>query len=250
MDGFVNNNGKPLEQEINKIPINELISELPSYFDFDGNINQSAYLNWRLDDFRSVEGQFYEMGNAYYETAMVLLEKCLVSNSDKKADMWIFPIMFNTIHGIEIYLKGFNAQIKTLQTLEKEERYAFNQIEGNHDIKQLCNVAIRRFNEYVNESPYIDSKDESTKEKKNELLFIKKFIEILYENTKDMSAMRYPINTGKELQFYNKSKENVTVSLLCYKIWLYKIFSILESLTSYIEFEVDELLDLLAEIYY
>ena len=99
----------------------ELMDIIPNYFEFSGNIENSAYLNWRFDFIRNTENQFYEMGKAYFETAITLIDDCLNDNIDKKDDIWIFPILFNVVHGTEIYLKGFNSQIRILDKIEKQE---------------------------------------------------------------------------------------------------------------------------------
>ena len=39
----------------------ELMDIIPNYFEFSGNIENSAYLNWRFDFIRNTENQFYEM---------------------------------------------------------------------------------------------------------------------------------------------------------------------------------------------
>lgn len=95
-----------------KLDTKSLMKIIPNYFEFTGDIEHSAYLNWRFDSINNTENQFYEMGKAYLETAIQLVDICLKDNIDNKADIWIFPILFNVVHGIEIYLKGFNSQIR------------------------------------------------------------------------------------------------------------------------------------------
>jgi|AKZA01.1.fsa_nt_gi hypothetical protein len=99
--------------EIDDYSIEELSKKLPNYFDFNGDVDKTAYLNWRFDKWRNINSQFYEMGKAYFNTAIILLDGCLNNNGDNKADAWIFPIMFNTVHGIEIYLKGLMAKSRS-----------------------------------------------------------------------------------------------------------------------------------------
>ena len=229
---------------LNKEPINKLYRELPNYFDYNIDIEKNAYLNWRFSGFKDIESQFYELGKSYFETAIFLLERCLEDNSDKKSDAWIFPILFNTVHGIEVYLKGFNSQIQRLVSIEFRQEIKHFNIEGNHDIKQLCQISISKFSEYVNKSSNIDKKSDDTKNKEKELKFVLKFIELLYEKTNDMSAMRYPIDKkNKERQFYNDvfNFDNIVIDLQIYKVWIYKVFSILENITGFIDWAVGEL---------
>lgn len=213
----------------------ELIEILPNYFEWSGDIENSAYLNWRFDFSRDIENQFYEMGTAYFETAIALIDKCLENNNDKKADIWIFPILFNVVHGIEIYLKGFNSQIKIFEKLEIQE-FQESKIEGNHDIRQLCDVAISLI------------KNSSQKELLPEFKFVKKFIEILYENTNDMTFARYPINKKGKSQFYVKKRGNITIDLDIIRIWIYKVFSILSGCTGFVDFQIDEMKEWLYEM--
>ena len=85
-----------------------------------GDIYATAYLNWRFDSKRDVEIKFYEMGKAYFATALSLIDTCLANNRDKKADTWIFPILFHIVHGIEVYLKGFNSQYRIFDETQKK----------------------------------------------------------------------------------------------------------------------------------
>lgn len=213
----------------------ELIEILPNYFEWSGDMENSAYLNWRFDFMRDIENQFYEMGTAYFETAIALIDKCLENNNDKKADIWIFPILFNVVHGIEIYLKGFNSQIKIFEKLEIQE-FQESKIEGNHDIRQLCDVAISLI------------KSSSQKELLPEFMFVKKFIEILYENTNDMTFARYPINKKGKFQFYVKKRRNITIDLDIIRIWICKVFSILSGCTGFVDYQIDEMKEWLYEM--
>lgn len=63
-----------------------LMNVIPNYFDFTGDVEKSAYLNWRFDFMRDTENQFYEMGKAYFETAIALIDICLSNNKDKKSE--------------------------------------------------------------------------------------------------------------------------------------------------------------------
>lgn len=212
-----------------------LMDIIPNYFEFSGDIENSAYLNWRFDFFRDTENQFYEMGKAYFETAIRLIDDCLSDNKDKKADIWIFPILFNVVHGTEIYLKGFNSQIRILDKIEKQE-YQESKIEGKHNILQLCQTAISLI------------KQSSHKDLLPEFEFVKKFIDILYTNTNDMTFARYPIDSDKHPHFYVRNTENITIDLDILRIWVCKIFEILDGCTGSVDFQIDEIKDWLYEM--
>lgn len=82
---------------------------LDTIFQYNSDINKTSYLNWRTGFTHNSRQQFVIIGEAYFSTAYNLLQQCLLNNSDKKADSWIFPIMFNIVHGTEVYLKAINA---------------------------------------------------------------------------------------------------------------------------------------------
>lgn len=217
------------------ISTDELSKELPSFFEDMGDIQKTAILNWRFDSMRDTENQFYEMGKAYLQTAVQLIDDCLENNHDKKADTWIFPIMFNTVHGIEIYLKGFNSQIRILDKIEKNE-FQDSSLEKGHDIRKLCIDAI----ELIKASSHTDLLPEFE--------FVKKFIDVLYANTDDMTFARYPTGNKGDAQFYVKQKTNVTIDLDVIRIWVSKIFSILDGCTGFVDFTIDQIKDWIYEM--
>lgn len=219
-----------ITDDLSDIETSELMKNLPNYFEFTGDVEKTAYLNWRFDFNRDLENQFYDMAKGYFETSLALIDNCLSDNSMHKADIWIFPIMFNVVHGIEVYLKGFNSQYRILAKLQKDE-YQASKIEGKHDIRQLCQVAV---------SLVKTNHDEALI---TELAFIQKFIEILYENTDDMTFARYPVTSKGEKQFYVKQKDNVTVDLDVFRQWVIRAFHILDSCTGFVDFQVDQILE-------
>jgi hypothetical protein len=224
-----------IEDDWLKVDTKELLDKLPNYFDFSGDIENSAYLNWRFDSFNNLENKFYNIGKAYFQTSLALIDHCLNDNGDKKADIWIFPIMFNVVHGIEVYLKGFNSQIKILNKLENEE-YEKTKIEGKHDIKQLCQLAIS----LIKASKRTDILDE--------FLFLQKFIEILYKNTNDMTFARYPITAKGKKHFYVDRRENITIDLEIFKVWINRVYYILDTCTGFVDYQIEEIKEWLYEM--
>ncbi len=219
-----------ITDDLSDIKTSDLMNSLPSYFEWMGDITRTAYLNWRFDSTRDLENQFYDMAKGYFETSLALIDNCISDNLGSKADIWIFPIMFNVVHGIEVYLKGFNSQYRILAKLQKDE-YQATKIEGKHDIRQLCQVSV---------SLVKANHDDDLLE---ELSFIQKFIEILYANTDDMTFARYPVTSKGEKQFYVKQKDNVTVDLDVFKQWVIRVFHILDSCTGFVDFQVDQILE-------
>jgi hypothetical protein len=224
-----------ITDDLSDIETPDLLKALPNYFDFSGDINATAYLTWRFDVKRDVEKKFYEIGKAYFDTSLTLIDVCLADNHDKKADTWIFPIMFHLVHGIEVYLKGFNSQYRIYTKLKKRE-YQETKIEGAHDIDQLCKVAISQLKENKN------------KELVSEFLFVQRFIEILYENTKDMTFARYPLTDKKANHFYVSQNKNITIDLNVLKAWVIRVFRILDLSTGFIDFGIEETKEWLYEM--
>lgn len=216
-----------ITDDLSDIPTTELIKSLPNYFIFNGNPYRTAYLNWRFDFIKDTENQFFDMAEGYFEAAIALLDNCIADNNSHKADVWIFPIMFSTVHGIEVYLKGINLTYSILERLELDE-YQESKIEGNHDIKQLCQNAIKHM------------RDTKNKELLDEMLFVQQFIAFLYENTHNMDFTRYPVSPNGKKQFYVEKSENVTIDLDVFRQWILRVFSILDSCSGYLSFEVGE----------
>ena len=215
--------------DLSDIDSKELMDALPNYFDFTGNIPTTAYLNWRFDFSRDVESKFFDMAEGYLATSVALIEKCLEDNRDKKADTWIFPILFNVVHGIEVYLKGFNSLYRIHMDLHNEDDPHDSKIEGKHDIRQLCQIAVKLL------------RDSKHTELLDEMLFVQKFIDILYQNTDDMTFARYPITAKKENHFYVEAKGNVTIDLHALRQWVLRIATILDNVTGYVDYQVEQM---------
>ena len=224
-----------ITDDLSDIETPVLIKTLPNYFAFSGDIFNTAYLTWRFDASRDVEIKFYEMGKAYFDTSLALIDICLDDNHDKKADTWIFPIMFHLVHGIEVYLKGFISQYRIFAKLKKQEHQE-STIEGQHDIDQLCDVAL---------SLIVKNKD---KDLLPEFRFVQRFIKILYVNTADMTFARYPLTTENSNQFYVSKDENITIDLNVLKAWVVRIFHILDTSTGFIDYQIDEIKEWLHDL--
>lgn len=225
---MTNQNQRSISDDFSDIPTNELMAKLPNYFKFNNNIKGTAYLNWRFDSISDIENQFFSMAKGYFETSIELIDNCIKDNILNKADIWIFPIMFNVVHGIEVYLKGFNSKYRIYTKLQEGE-YQKSQIEGKHNIRQLCQVAVKLL------------RDNRDKELLAEFEFVQKFIDILYENTDDMTFARYPITAKGDNHFYVDEKNNITIDLCVFRQWTLRVFRILDSCTDMIEIQMDQI---------
>lgn len=174
---------------------------MPSIFGFNSCVDKSAYLNWRMR-FGNSRRKFIVIGEAYFSSAYNLIQQCLIDNEDKKADSWIFPILFNVVHGIEVYLKAINASLSCILRKEKTE------IERGHDIKQLCNGAKKLINEYKT-----SNKCGTTEDMFAAIKVVEQFVANIYEKTNDMTFARYPMAKDRDGHFYVQTFENEVVDL-------------------------------------
>lgn len=225
--------------EIKDVSTEEIIMKYPNFFDYSGDINGMAYLNWRFDKHGNFFNHFSEMGGAYFKVSIHSLDKLISYNGDKEADAWIFPVLFNIMHGIELYLKSFNASTKILIHLYKR-KYEDVKIEGRHNIKQLCEVALNQMKK-LNDMGIIHEEEKYVSFKN--FKFIEKFIDLIYEKTENIIDFRYPLNTNQKETFYVNAGENITINLFQFKIWSLKVFGILDDITEYIDYRIDNLLE-------
>ena len=224
-----------ITDDLSDVDTQELLKCLPNYFEpFGGGPKGVAFLNWRIDKHTVLEEQFFNLGDGYFQAAVNLIDSCLKDGSSNSADILIFPIMFCTIHGIEVYLKGFNSQYRIYHGLQEGESVE-SKIEGNHNIKQLCEVAISLV------------KNKGDKDLMQELSFVKKFIDILYANTNDMTFARYSTDSKKQPHFYVLKDDNVTIDLYVLRQWIIRMSTILDNCTSFISWHIDEIMEWLYE---
>lgn len=174
---------------------------MESFFVQNRDIDKTAYMNWRVSAQKDVTSQFWILADGYFETAILLIDTCLNDNFDKKADIYIFPILFNIVQGIELTLKAI---IDYLNIILHETP----SIRNGHNIKQLIEEAIERFKEFnaVEKSNEIEQSITALK-------LVQNFIRNIYEKTDDMAFARYPINTKEKEMFYAATYENVVVNL-------------------------------------
>lgn len=224
-----------INDDFSDIDTADLLDCMPSFFTSFGDVAHTAFLNWRFDSFAGIEFKFFEMGNAYFDTALVLIESCIQNNEMHKADAWIFPILFHVIHGIELYLKGFISNYKRYLGLQKEE-LKDSTIEGNHDIRQLCQTAIKLMEQ------------NGDKDIRNEFKFIERFIGMLYKRTTDMTFARYPISSKKGNHFYVNQQNNIPVNLNVLRQWVIRSYRILDDCSVYFQSIVEDMTDTLLEM--
>lgn len=200
-------------------------------FSCNKNIDKNAYLNFRTYSYDNPIALIHNMNviaEGFRDSAFSLVKIILKDNIDSKADNLIFPILFNTNHSIEVYLKT----ICWAQNLLLNKKDTF---EANHNLNQL-------FTNVVNLEYELNSVDK-------EVFFamlsnLKKYIAELYDkiertiedkrgNNKtfhDITFCRYSLNNDLEPQFYINTIDNVVVDLENFLIIFEEIFKNLNSL--------------------
>ena len=200
---------------------------LESIFRSSGSIRTTAYLNWRTKGATSRE-QFVVLGRAYFLSAYSLLCECLENNIDKTADILIFPILFDTVHGIEVYLKGIRASLNCL--LGDKQKIT----EGKHQIQQICQKVRCLVRDYrsINRCSTTDQMMEAIE-------YVLNFVNNIYEKTRDMSFARYPMSIDEESHFYIDAVENEAIDMELFREQLVIVYHMLDFLFEMPELDID-----------
>lgn len=209
---------------------------LDTIFRYNRDIDKTAYLNWRTSGVTS-RRQFVVIGQAYFSSAYCLIQQCLEDNIDYKADALIFPIMFNVVHGIEVYLKAINASLNIVLGKSRTD------IEGNHDIKQLCSTAKKLLVEYKNTNGN-STKDDMFKAIK----VVENFIANIYAKTDDMTFARYPMAKNKDGHFYIQALENEVVDLELFEEQIVFIYKMLDFIYEMPELEMEQYAEMMNDM--
>lgn len=217
------------EADIDYDAIPQLAKKLPSIFEPHSNINTNAYLNWRMDFCGTRRRRFVIVGQAYFDTAYYMLQQCLDDNLDKKADAWIFPVLFHVVHGIEVYLKAINVSYNV--ALRKDK----TQIEGAHDIKQLWNTARKLVLEFKTANPGY-----TADQLWGAIKVVGNFIENIYEKTDDMTFARYPMGKDKNGHFYIEKIGNTVVNMELLYTQMPIVFHMLDFIFEVPEMYIDD----------
>ena len=145
------------------------------------------------------------MGDAFFDTAYNLIQQCLEDNTDKKADSWIFPILFNIVHGIEVYLKAINVVLSELLGRKR------GITDGGHDLRGLCASARSLIIEYKTAN-----KNNTTAQMFNAIKLVQHFIGNIYAKTDDMTFARYPMDKNKSGHFYIQALDNEVIDMVTF----------------------------------
>lgn len=209
--------------------LQEMAKKLETIFHYNDDINKTAYLNWRTQFSFTKRSKFVVMGEAFFSTAYNLIQQCLLDNSDKKADSWIFPILFNIVHGIEVYLKAINVSLSFTQNKDRKIT------EGKHDIKGLCKTAKNLIIKFKTKK-----KTKTTEEMFVGIKVVERFINNIYEKTEDMSFARYPFSSKEDKQFYVNSTKNEVIDLEILSDQIVYIYKLLNFIFEMAELDLEQ----------
>lgn len=172
-------------------------------FSRNEDIDKMSFMNWRMQDDSTIR-HFLNMGDGYLRSSLILAKQCLICNSDKKADILIFPILANANHGIELYLKAITLMLNQLLGVASK-------IEGRHNIVQIYKMLKSKLRALsgIQELRYFEKGMEELENYLDEL-HVK--IEATSKNDK-MDFSRYPISNANENHFYVDRMGNVEVDL-------------------------------------
>lgn len=221
--------------DTSKIP--SMGKKLDTIFQYNVDIDKTSYLNWRAGFAHTSRRQFVIIGEAFFSTAYNLLQQCLIDNRDRKADSWIFPIMFNIVHGIEVYLKAINAALSVV--LRKNRDIS----EGGHDLKALCGTARNLIIEYKTANKNI-----TTSQIFEGIKVVEKFISNIYEKTDDMTFARYPLAKNKQGHFYIETFDNEVVDLELLREQLVYVFKMLDFIYEMPELDLEREAESMADM--
>lgn len=214
--------------------------------DFFGEVNpqpQTAFLDWRFRNYDTVD-QFITMGDSYFESQYETIWRLLMNTKDHRADGWIFPIMFCTVHGIEVYLKGALAGLKRIVATQSGTPHEVS-IRKGHDIRDI-------YREVKAELKKADINDKSFgfKDLSKEIRLVGNFIDFIYDKTEDLSAFRYSLDSSKRMQFYSVDLDDkdepmghITIDLFKFFIWYTKVHDLLDKLGTAVTVYTEKLYD-------
>lgn len=199
---LLENNNEILYSLLDDEKLKVISENMPTFYTYGKNLDSTAYISWRFNFSYEKENDFDIMSNAYFECALELINKCIEDNKDKKLDIWIFPILYNISHSLELKLKSIYLYIQKKLEPSKTNH---NWIDLIRDIKGY----------YIQEN----QKEMSFKKKMNEQFILsleiaEHFLECLLSKSEDVTFIRYPVDKKNNEFFYNKSEENVVIDLI------------------------------------
>ncbi|WP_396636738.1 hypothetical protein [Maribacter sp. R77961] len=189
-------------------------------------IDKIAFLNWRMESGDIVN--LFNLGDGYFDSAIILCDRCLSKNKGKIADILIFPIFMNFNHGIELYLKGLTLTLNELLKIDIK-------IDGTHNLNQLFSVLKARIKDLDGQK----KANEIVKDNFNLREYLNELTTTLNPNQKNdkMDFSRYPFTKKEGNHFYVDTWNNIEVDLENLKNRITIIYQKLEQYADYFYYE-------------
>lgn len=196
---------------------------------FTGNIdwNKTAFVNWRMNKHDGIQNMM-AMAEGFLSASIELAESSLENNTDKKADMLVFPMLTNANHGIELYLKSL---VWILNILLKTEY----KIEGKHNIRQILITAKAKIKKYKG-TEFLSDFNERTADLQNYIEELTSKIQSTPQQDK-MDFSRYPFDQKYENHFYIDDVGNVKIDLENFANRFKNILGSLDDMVSYFYYQ-------------
>ena len=199
---LLENNNEILYSMLEKEKLKTISKNLPSFYEYGKELNKTAYMSWKFNSSFEIENDFDIMSVAYFECALELINKCIKDNTDKKLDTWIFPILYNISHSIELKLKAIYLY------LHKE----LDSTKTNHNWIDLIKILKKTF---ITKNKNISERNKKINEQFILCLEIaEKFVKKILNNSVDITFIRYPYDKKNNSFFYNSSEENIVIDLI------------------------------------
>lgn len=178
---------------------------MKNIFSYNKDVDKNAYMNWRTHRHRYIYNMII-IAEGFMKSSIILAEQAIKDNHDKKADILVYPIVFNANHAIELYLKAITWTLNVLLGKNKK-------IEGKHNIKQTYSVVNARVMEFEKDK-------EKKKQFKKLTVNLNNYLNELFEKIEsqsegkikdNMDFSRYPCSTQYVNHFYIDEFNNVVI---------------------------------------
>lgn len=174
-------------------------------FSYNADINKTAYVNWRIERNDSINNLIV-IANGYMESAITLAKSLIQDNSYKRADILIFPILFNANHAIELYLKSIEWSLNKL--LDNGQK-----IEKIHNIKQIFSTVKKRVYQFEKDKEDRNTFNEMTEGVESYIEELDSIINKENNKNNNMDFSRYPFDNNYRNHFYVDEFRNVVVDI-------------------------------------
>ena len=199
-------------------------------FTYNRDIDKTAYLNWRTENHEPIHNMNV-IADGYMQSSLILAKRCLEDNTDKKADILIYPMLFSVNQAIELYVKSICWSVNILLGYKSSYK-------ENHDIRGIWLTAKQKISELgfnISGSNEVVFKDM--------IKVLDSYLDELYRKIGkngdiniafyNIDFSRYPLNNKQEKHFYVEQYDNVVVDLENFIDVFVNIYDCLSRLAGY-----------------